>query len=115
MGRELHFPPPFSTRRSTLKYKFPAYGLLLLAFGTASAQVASHAPTVFTQTPAKGQQAPALKRVGKPVARVNGTELTDADLVREEYAIFPYARQHNGIPADLAPQIREGALKMIIF
>jgi parvulin-like peptidyl-prolyl isomerase len=57
----------------------------------------------------------ALKPAGKPVARVNGTELTDADLVREEYAIFPYARQHNGIPKDLAPQIREGALKMIIF
>ena len=52
---------------------------------------------------------------GKPVARVNGSVLTDADLVREEYAIFPYARQHNGIPKDLAPQIRDGALKMIIF
>jgi parvulin-like peptidyl-prolyl isomerase len=49
------------------------------------------------------------------VARVNGTVLTDADLVREEYAIFPYARQHNGIPKDLEPQIRDGALKMIIF
>jgi parvulin-like peptidyl-prolyl isomerase len=98
-----------------LNYKLPAYGFFLLAFTAASAQVASHAPTLFTQTPAKGQQAPALKGAGKPVARVNGTELTDADLVREEYAIFPYARQHNGIPADLAPQVREGALKMIIF
>jgi parvulin-like peptidyl-prolyl isomerase len=46
---------------------------------------------------------------------VNGSILTDADLLREEYAIFPYARQHNGIPKDLAPQIRDGALKMIIF
>jgi len=35
--------------------------------------------------------------------------------VREEYAIFPYARQHNGIPKDLEPQIRDGAMKMIIF
>ncbi len=51
----------------------------------------------------------------KVVARVNGSVLTDADLLREEYAIFPYARQHNGIPQDLAPQIRDGALKMIIF
>ena len=34
------------------------------------------------------------KRQPKPVARVNGSVLTDADLVREEYAIFPYARQH---------------------
>jgi parvulin-like peptidyl-prolyl isomerase len=46
---------------------------------------------------------------------VNGSILTDADLVREEYTIFPYARQHDGIPKDLAPQIRDGALKMIIF
>jgi len=51
----------------------------------------------------------------KPVARVNGSVLTDDDLVREEYAIFPYARQHNGIPKDLEPQIRDGAMKMIIF
>ena len=33
---------------------------------------------------------------GKPVARVNGAVLTDGDLLREEYTIFPYARQHNG-------------------
>ena len=46
---------------------------------------------------------------------MNGSVLTDADLLREEYAIFPYARQHNGIPKDLAPQIRDGALKMIVF
>jgi peptidyl-prolyl cis-trans isomerase SurA len=46
---------------------------------------------------------------------VNGSVLTDIDLVREEYAIFPYARQHNGIPKDLEPEIRDGALKMIIF
>ncbi|MFZ0744537.1 MAG: hypothetical protein WAM85_09020, partial [Terracidiphilus sp.] len=51
----------------------------------------------------------------KPVVRVNGSVLTDADLVREEYSIFPYARQHNGIPKDLEPEIRDGALKMIIF
>jgi hypothetical protein len=98
-----------------LNYKLPAYGLLSLAFTTACAQVASHAPTAFSQTPAKAQPTLPLKPAGKPVARVNGSVLTDADLVREEYAIFPYARQHNGIPKDLAPQIREGALKMIIF
>jgi hypothetical protein len=34
----------------------------------------------------------------KPVARVNGAVLTDRDLLREMYAIFPYARQHNGFP-----------------
>jgi parvulin-like peptidyl-prolyl isomerase len=52
----------------------------------------------------------------KPVARVNGSVLTDRDLVREENAIFPYARQHNGqIPPAMEPQIRAGALKMIVF
>jgi parvulin-like peptidyl-prolyl isomerase len=66
---------------------------------------------VFKQVPVQTHATPAAK----PVALVNGAVLTDADLVREEYAIFPYARQHNGIPKDLAPQIRDGALKMIIF
>lgn len=89
-------------------------GLLLLAYAGAGAQVASHAPTVFAPTPAApatGPQTPA----NQPVARVNGTVLTEADLLREEYAIFPYARQHNGIPKEMEPQIRSGALKMVIF
>jgi hypothetical protein len=52
----------------------------------------------------------------KPVARVNGTVLTERDLVREMYTMFPYAAQHNGqVPPELAPQIRQGALKMIVF
>ena len=57
-----------------------------------------------------------LKTVGRPVARVNGTVLTDRDLVREMYAIFPYARQHNGgFPKAMEPDIRNGAMKMIVF
>jgi parvulin-like peptidyl-prolyl isomerase len=89
-------------------------GFLLTAFSAVGAQVASHAPTVFKQAPG---QVPATSSstAGRPIVRVNGAILTDADLTREEYAIFPYARQHNGIPKDLAPQIRDGALKMIIF
>jgi parvulin-like peptidyl-prolyl isomerase len=51
----------------------------------------------------------------KPVATVNGSVLTSADLLREELSIFPYARQHNGIPKELAGQIRDGAMKMLIF
>jgi parvulin-like peptidyl-prolyl isomerase len=52
----------------------------------------------------------------RPVARVNGAVLTDRDLQREMYTLFPYAAQHNGqVPAELAPQIRQGALKMIVF
>ena len=93
-----------------MKFNVPACAFFLIVTG-AGAQVASHAPTMFTQAPT---QKPATS-AGKPVARVNGSVLTDADLVREEYAIFPYARQHNGLPKDLAPQIRDGALKMIIF
>jgi len=99
-----------------MKHIFPTCGFLLLAITVAGAQVASHAPTVFTQQPAKGQAQPSSPQpTGKPVARVNGAVLTDTDLLREEYAIFPYARQHNGIPKDLEPQIRSGALKMLIF
>jgi peptidyl-prolyl cis-trans isomerase SurA len=90
-------------------------GFLVLALASSQAQVASHAPTVFNQAPQNKQAVAAPSTSAKPVARVNGSILTDADLVREEYTIFPYARQHDGIPKDLAPQIRDGALKMIIF
>jgi parvulin-like peptidyl-prolyl isomerase len=95
--------------------KFSLCALLLLACAAAGAQVASHAPTVFKPSSTQAPAMTALVATGKPVARVNGSVLTDSDLVREEYAIFPYARQHNGLPQELAPQIRDGALKMIIF
>jgi parvulin-like peptidyl-prolyl isomerase len=98
-----------------MNYKLSICGFLLLVSAAAGAQVASHAPTVFTQPPAQAQASPAPVAPGRPVARVNGSVLTEADLVREEYSIFPYARQHNGLPKDLAPQIRAGALKMIVF
>jgi len=77
-----------------------------------SAQVTSHKPTVFKNAPASGSQ----QSTEAAVARVNGAVLTRADLVREEYAIFPYAKQHGGgIPKEFEKQIRDGALKMIIF
>src|SRR5271157_2451276 len=82
---------------------------------TAAAQqmTVSHAPTAA----AKPQTANAtLQPTGRPVARVNGTVLTDRDLTREMYTLFPYAAQHNGqVPPELAPQIRQGALQMIVF
>ncbi|HYN15201.1 MAG TPA: peptidylprolyl isomerase [Terriglobales bacterium] len=59
--------------------------------------------------------APAVPVTDKPVARVNDAVLTDRDLLREMYAIFPYARQHNGFPKEMEAQIRQGALEMIIF
>jgi parvulin-like peptidyl-prolyl isomerase len=56
-----------------------------------------------------------MQVTGKPVVKVNGAVLTDRDLVREMYLMFPYAQQHNGFPKDMEPQIRQGALQMIIF
>lgn len=81
----------------------PAWGQLVSSHGSASAP----APTSMGVA-----SAPAA---GKPVARINGSVLTDIDLLREEYAIFPYARQHNGIPKALEPDIRAGAMKMLEF
>ncbi len=96
--------------------KLPISAILVLAVTAASAQVASHTPTSFNNTPA-ANNASLVQPVpsSAPVVKVNGTVLTQADLVREEYSIFPYARQHNGLPKDMEPQIRNGAMKMIIF
>jgi peptidyl-prolyl cis-trans isomerase SurA len=92
--------------------------LMILGSLTVSAQVASHAPTQLAS--GAGASLPPAKMAGvqvtgKIVARVNGAVLTDRDLVREMFAIFPYAKQHNGFPEGLEPQIRKGALDMIIF
>ncbi len=86
-------------------------GAVLLMSLSGSSQVASHAPTVSVNpTPAMAQP------MGQPVARVNGAVLTDRDLQREIFTIFPYARQHGGaVPKELEPDIRKGALQMIIF
>lgn len=92
--------------------KSPALiGAVLLMSLSVSGQVASHAPTVgVTAKSALPQPA------GQPVARVNGAVLTDRDLQREIFSIFPYARQHGGsVPKELEPGIRKGALQMIIF
>jgi parvulin-like peptidyl-prolyl isomerase len=101
-----------------MRYQLPFCTLLLIALSAASAQVASHAPTTVANPTTS--QAPALQASGsqvsdKPVARVNGAVLTDRDLRREMYAIFPYAQQHNGFPKAQEAAIRQGALEMIIF
>lgn len=98
-----------------MKYRFAVAALLLPSFSLAGAQVSSHKPTVFTPPPASSTSTQVQKTEDKPVVRVNGAVLTSSDLVREEYAIFPYARQHNGIPKEFEAQIRDGALKMIVF
>lgn len=86
--------------------------IVVLLAVTANAQVASHASSAEALPPARMTT---LQVTGKTVARVNGAALTDRDLVREMFAIFPYAKQHNGFPEKLEPQIRKGALDMIIF
>lgn len=96
-----------------MKYQLPLCAWLAIALCAASAQVASHAPTAVAGT-ASAQTSP-LQPSDKPVARVNGAVLTDRDLLREMYAIFPYARQHNGFPKAQESAIRQGALEMIIF
>jgi len=95
-----------------MKSRFLLGAMLVLAMFPLAAQMApAHTPGGVFATSTPGLGAPA-----KPVARVNGTVLTNADLLREEYAIFPYANQHNGsIPQGMEPEIRKGAMQMIIF
>lgn len=97
-----------------MKCLLPITAVLALAASAASAQVASHATTPVAATMAPAQTAP-LQVSDKPVARVNGAVLTDRDLLREMFNIFPYARQHNGFPKGQEAAIRQGALEMIIF
>jgi peptidyl-prolyl cis-trans isomerase C len=104
-----------------MKYQVLIGGAVLASALACSAQmVASHAPTLTASTPARettGQTlaAPAQLPPGNPVARVNGSVLTDRDLAREIQAIFPYAQVHNGVPKSMEPEMRKGALDMIIF
>lgn len=98
-----------------MKSQWMICGFFLPALAMAGAQVASHAPTMLNAAPAPGASPLSTAPADRPAAVVNGTVLTNTDLVREEYAIFPYARQHGGLPKELAPQIRDGAMKMLVF
>ncbi len=89
--------------------------LLLAATSTGLAQVASHAPVVIQPPAPPSDVSPITRPVGRPVVRVNGAVLTDRDLLREMLTIFPYARVHNGFPKAMEADIRDGAMKMIIF
>lgn len=95
--------------------KYRILTALILAGLTTSvlAQVASHAPA--TTAKSSSFQTTTVQPTGKAVAKVNGAVLTDKDLLREMYAIFPYAKQHNGFPKEQEAGIRQGALEMIIF
>jgi hypothetical protein len=71
--------------------------------------VSSHASPVNNPTP------DAWTASRKPAARVNGAVLTEADVIRQMYTIFPYASQHGGFPKAMEADIRKGAIEMIIF
>jgi peptidyl-prolyl cis-trans isomerase C len=86
--------------------------LLFMVVSSVSAQVPSHTPTY---APEPFGVSAAFQPVGRPVARVNGVVLTDRDLLREMFTIFPYARTHNGFPKAMEAGIRDGAMKMMIF
>lgn len=98
-----------------MKSLFCAFVLLSLAFSSGFAQVPSHSPVMGASTAVSSASTTSMEVTGKAVARVNGAELTDRDLLREMLAMFPYARQHNGFPTSQEAQIRRGALQMIEF
>ena len=111
-----------------MRYRFQIAGLVLCAFvavGADAQMVASHAPTSAAAASASfpeaakavqsGADASALQVTGKAVVKVNGAELTDRDLLREMFALFPYAKLHGGFPKKEEKEIRQGALQMIIF
>ena len=90
----------------------------ILVLAALSPMTAQQLAVSHTQSAAVKPQPPdtMVQPTGKPVARVNGAVLTDRDLLREMYTMFPYARQHNGqVPPELEPQIRRGAMQMIEF
>ena len=110
-----------------MRYRFQIAGLVLCAFvavGADAQMVASHAPTSAAASASfpeaakavqSGADASALQVTGKAVVKVNGAELTDRDLLREMFALFPYAKQHGGFPKKQEAEIRQGAMQMIIF
>src|SRR5215468_2492141 len=84
----------------------------ILAVSTATTMAAQTSSTAATSM----FKSTTLTPTGKTVARVNGTVLTDRDLLREMMTIFPYARQHGGkFPEAMEADIRRGALDMLEF
>jgi parvulin-like peptidyl-prolyl isomerase len=83
-------------------------GFVMLVVSTTAAQLtAASSPRVSASTHASPV---------KPVARINGAVLTEADLQREILGMFPYAQQHGGkVPKSMEAEIRRGALQMIEF
>jgi peptidyl-prolyl cis-trans isomerase SurA len=96
-----------------MKHLFSICAVVLSLSLSLSAQAgSSHASS---KTASQGFKDSLLNPTGRAVARVNGAVLTDRDLLREMYAIFPYAQQHGGFPKSMEADIRAGALRMIEF
>jgi parvulin-like peptidyl-prolyl isomerase len=99
-----------------MKFRSFTFTMILAVAVTAAAQMpmaSSHAPTA--KKPAAAAP-PVEALASKPAAKVNGAVLTELEVRREMLTIFPYAQQHNNsFPKDLEPEIRRGALEMIIF
>jgi hypothetical protein len=96
-----------------MRFPLITAALLLMTATILSAQVASHQSTILG--PERLMQSSPAVVSDKAVAKVNGAVLTDRDLLREMYTIFPYAKQHSGFPKGMGKDIRQGALQMIIF
>jgi parvulin-like peptidyl-prolyl isomerase len=73
-------------------------------------------PLVSSHTsPVKSPAPGALTATIKPAVRVNGAVMTESDVVRQMYTIFPYASQHGGFPKAMEADIRKGAIEMMVF
>ncbi len=107
--------------------RFRSHVLAVMLAGALGVQ-AQHAPVAPVSSHAPVANAPAIKKASsvvtsakakdlanKPAARVNGAVITELDVLREMYTIFPYATQHNGFPKNMESEIRRGALDMVIF
>src|SRR4051812_27265839 len=95
-----------------MKSKIGILAIILLATLTLAGAAAQTKPSIsFLKAPTRGS-AP----IPKAVARVNGTVLSDHDLMRQMMIQFPYAKQHGGkFPAQMEKDIRQSALATIEF
>jgi parvulin-like peptidyl-prolyl isomerase len=97
-----------------MKTKSLILAVAITLIATVNAQVASHAPSMkAANVPSASTSQQGFDR---PIVKVNGTALTQRDVIREMQNIFPYARQHGGqFPKDKEPLIREQALQNVVF
>jgi len=85
--------------------------LIACSLAAAAQMAVSHQPTAVPAT-----SGTVLTANDRPVARINGTILTDRDLLRQMNSDFPYARQHGGqFPKMMEADIRRNALDKIEF